>query len=287
MAKIRDLLAEGPSFSFEFFPPKTPEGEANLDKTVAELAELHPTFVSLTYGALGSTRSTTRDTVIAINRDQDFPAMAHLTCVGHDRAEVVELLGQYDEAGVENILALGGDPPADGSDPGGEFAYASELVEVVREAGDFCIGVAAHPEGHPRSPDMESDRRHLAAKLELADFANTQFAFSPEPYLRLIDELAALGCDKPVIPGVMLFTTVSGVRRMSGINATTIPDAMQEALDRAEDDPDAVRELAVDLATDLAGELLDQGVPGLHIYTLNRSGAAQQLWENLDLGSRR
>lgn len=285
MAKIHQLLAEGQTYSFEFFPPKTPDGEANLDKTVAELADLGPSYISLTYGALGSTRSTTRDTVIAINRERGFPAMAHLTCVGHTRDEVIELLRQYREGGVENILALGGDPPADGSDPGGEFTHASELVELVRESGDFSIGVAAHPEGHPRSSDRASDRRHLAAKLEMADFAITQFFFRAEDHFRLVDELRGLGCAKPVIPGVMLFTTVGGVRRMAAMNKAAIPPALDAALERADGDPDQIHQLAVEVATALSRELLDAGAPGLHLYTLNRAAAAREIWANLDLGS--
>src|ERR1051325_349764 len=162
MARIGDLLATRPTLSFEFFPPKDDEMERALDKAVGELAELRPSFVSVTYGAGGSTRERTRDVVVRINREQAFPAMAHLTCVGHTRADVARLLDEYAANGVENILALGGDPPADGSDPGGEFAYAIELVELVRaHPAGFSVGVAAHPELHPRSTSREEDRRQL------------------------------------------------------------------------------------------------------------------------------
>ena len=178
MTRICDLLDAGPTLSFELFPPKTDEAERMLEKAVVELAELRPSFVSVTYGALGSTRERTREVVTRINREQPFPAMPHLTCVGHSRRDIAELLDHYAANGVENILALGGDPPADGSDPGGEYEHASQLVEQVRaHPAGFSVGVAAHPEVHPRSPSRESDRRHLAAKLEAADFAMSQFFF--------------------------------------------------------------------------------------------------------------
>ena len=287
MARIRDLMAAGPSYSFEFFPPKTDEAERTLEKTVAELAPLHPTFISVTYGALGSTQERTKEVVIRINREQSFPAMAHLTCVGHTRAEVAELLDEYQDNEIENILALGGDPPADGGDPGGEYEFAIQLLEQVRaHDADFSVGVAAHPELHPRSPDRESDRRHLAEKLALADFGVTQFFFDAADHLRMIDELTALGCDTPVVPGVMLFTTYSGLVRMAKMNQAELPDALMERLEPVQEDADEIRRIAVDACTELCQELLDAGVPGLHVYTLNRSEGATQLWENLDLGSR-
>ena len=200
-----------------------------------------PSFVSVTYGALGSTRERTRDVVVRINRDQAFPAMAHLTCVGHTRADVDQLLDEYASNGVENILALGGDPPADGSEPGGDFAFARDLVEVVRaHPAGFSIGVAAHPELHPRSTGTADDRRRLAEKLELADFAVTQFFFDVDPYLRMVDELADLGCDKPILPGVMPFISVAGVQRMAAMNGTAIPAPLLERLEAAAGDPDEV-----------------------------------------------
>src|SRR5512134_1235935 len=166
MTRIADLLDAGQTLSFELFPPKTDEAERMLEKAVVELAELRPSFVSVTYGALGSSRERTRDVVTRINAEQAFPAMPHLTCVGHTRADIAELLDHYADHGVENILALGGDPPADGSDPGGEYEHASQLVEQVRaHPAGFAVAVAAHPEVHPRSPDRDSDRRYLAAKL--------------------------------------------------------------------------------------------------------------------------
>jgi methylenetetrahydrofolate reductase (NADPH) len=281
MTHVRDLIAAGPTVSFEFFPPKTPEGHQNLEKIVGELADLEPSFVSVTYGALGSTRSTTRDVVVRINREYPFPAVAHLTCVGHTRTEIRDLLDEYRSGGVQNILALGGDPPADGSDPGGEFDYAAELVELVRESGDFSIGVAAHPELHPRSPDREGDRRHLADKLALADFGVTQFFFDADDYFAMMDELAALGCDTPVIPGLMLFTTASGLERMAAMNKAALPPVLTERVEAAGDDTDEIRRVAVDTVAELSQRLLDGGAPGLHLYTLNRSAGVTELWPSL------
>lgn len=284
MTRITDLVAAGRTLSFELFPPKTEEAERQLEKCVLELAELEPSFVSVTYGALGSTRDRTRAAVTRINAEQPFPAMPHLTCVGHTRADIDELLDGYAEAGIENILALGGDPPADGTAVTGDFTYASELLEVVRShPAGFSVGVAAHPEVHPRSPDRASDRRHLAAKLERADFAMTQFFFDVAHYARLVEELDALGCRKPVLPGVMPFVSVAGVRRMAAMNATHIPDDLQVRLDEVDGDPEAVRRLGVEVATRLCQELLGLGVPGLHLYALNRSESVREVVASLEL----
>ena len=285
MTRIKDLLESGRTLSFEFFPPKNDEMERQLEKAVAELAELQPSFVSVTYGALGSSRERTREAVTRINREQPFPAVPHLTCVGHSRADIAELLDQYAASGIENILALGGDPPADGSDSGGEYEHASELVAQVREhPGDFSVGVAAHPEIHPRSPDRESDRRYLAAKLAEADFAMTQFFFNVDDYLRLVDELHELGCDKPVLPGVMPVATVAGVRRMAGMNGSVIPEPLLERLLAADGQPEEVRKIGVETATELCAALLAEDAPGLHLYALNRSESVKEIHANLGLG---
>jgi methylenetetrahydrofolate reductase (NADPH) len=282
---IADLLAAGPTLSFEFFPPKNDEAERQLEKTIHELAPLRPSFVSVTYGAGGSTRDRTRDIVIDVNRTQAFPAMAHLTCVGHTRGRVAELLDEYADAGVRNILALGGDPPADGSDAGGDYAYALELVEQVREhPGGFSIGVAAHPELHPRSGgDRASDRRHLATKLAAADFGITQFFFVADDYLRMVDELAALGCDTPVLPGIMPATNVAGLVRMATMNGSVVPAPLLARLQAVADDPDAVRDIGVEAATEVSARLLEAGVPGLHLYALNRSASILRIVADLGL----
>lgn len=283
--RIPDLLTAGPTWSIEFFPPKTEEAEEQFARTIAELAPLEPSFASVTYGALGSTKDSTRDIVVGMNADHAFPTMAHLTCVGHTRDEIRELLDVYADNGVRNILALGGDPPADGSPMTGEFTYASDLVDLVRShRGDFSVGVAAHPEVHPRSPDRISDRRQLAAKLERADFAITQFFFGVQDYVHLMDELADLGCERPVIPGVMPFISGNGLRRMAKMNGTHIPGTIDRRLD---DDPEAITRLGVEVATELTGNLFDAGAPGVHLYTLNRSPSVMRVRENLGLGAAR
>ena len=285
MTRIHELLDAGPTLSFELFPPRTDDAERLLEKAVAELAELRPSFVSVTYGALGSTRDRTRDLVTRINHEQPFPAMPHLTCVGHTRADIAELLDHYAEREVENILALGGDPPADGSDPGGDYRYASELVEQVREhPAGFSVGVAAHPEVHPRSVDRAADRRHLAAKLEVADFAMTQFFFAIDDYLRLVDDLADLGCDKPIVPGVMPIASVAGLVRMAGMNGSAIPAPLLDRLEAVADQPDEITKVGIEVATELGAALLAEDAPGLHLYALNRSAAVRAIHTNLHLG---
>ncbi len=284
MTRIAELLAAGPTWSFEFFPPKTPDGATALATAVDDLATLRPSFVSVTYGALGVTREPTRATVVRINSEQPFPAMPHLTCVGHTRGELVDLLHGYRQAGIENILALAGDPPADGSEATGDFTYATELVELVREVGEFSVAVAAFPEVHPRSPDHQTDRRYLAAKLETVDFGMSQFFFDVEHYRRMVDDLADLGCTKPILPGVMPFISVSGTRRMSAVNGTTIPTWLQEQMDAVDGDAEATRRLGVQVATDLVAQLLDFGVPGVHLYSMNRSNSIMEIYEKLGIG---
>ncbi len=283
MTRIADLLAKGPTWSFEFFPPKTPEGLVAFDAAVTELSALDPSFVSVTYGALGATRDTTRDLVIRVNAEQSFPAMPHLTCVGHSRAELVDLLESYRAGGVENVLALAGDPPADGSDPGGDFVYATELIELIREVGDFSVAVAAFPELHPRSPDRATDRRFLAAKLARADFAVSQFFYDADHYRQLLDELADLGSETPVIPGVMPFVNVAGTRRMAAMNGSVIPAWLQEKLDGVDGDAEATRCLGVEVAAELVAELLQAGAPGIHLYALNRANSIQEIYGRLGL----
>jgi methylenetetrahydrofolate reductase (NADPH) len=283
MTHIADLIAAGPTISFEFFPPKTDEMERSLALALTRLAPLQPSFVSVTYGALGSTKARTREIVLQVNAENTFPAMPHLTCVGHSRADLVELLDTYRAGGIDNILALGGDPPADGSDPGGEYMYAMELVNLVREVGGFGVSVAAQPELHPRSPDRDSDRRHLAAKLELADYAITNFFWDAKHYVRLMDDLAAIGCDKPVIPSVMPFINVPGVLRMSEVNGTHVPDDLRARMEAVDGDPKAVRILGEDVATQICADLLAAGAPGLHLYTMNRSLSVRNVLGKLGL----
>jgi methylenetetrahydrofolate reductase (NADPH) len=277
VARIGDLLRAGPTLSFEFGPPRDDEGAARLEKTLHELRPLAPSFVSVTYGAGGSTRETTREIVEHIHRDLDMIVMPHLTCVAQTHADIYGLLHGYADIGIENILALAGDVPNDGKEHTSDFAYAVELIELARNVGDFSIGVSAFPEGHPRSPTIESDRRYLAAKLALADFAITQFFFDAAPYFRLRDELDAMGVMTPVLPGVMLFTNIDGARRMSSLNNTTIPPWLDERMAAADGKPGDVRRLAVEVAGTLVAELLAGGAPGVHLYTMNFSRATREL----------
>ncbi len=283
MTRISTLLQAGRTFSFEFFPPKNDEAQAALTRAIIELEPLAPSFVSVTYGAGGSTRERTRDLVVQMRRETKIPPMAHLTCVGHTRAEIQDIIGSYVEAGVENVLALAGDLPADGTDiPPSDYVYAADLVEHLRSITDMCIGVAAHPEGHPRSPDLATDRRHMAAKLQMADFATTQFFFEVEHYVRLVNELADLGCTKPVIPGIMPVTNLSQVQRMAAMSGTEFPSWLHDELASMKT-PEDVRRAGVDAATRLCAELLEANAPGLHFYTMNRSTATREIYAELGL----
>ena len=224
--------------------------------------------------------------VLHIERDTSIPAMAHLTCIGHTREELVDILTGYRSAGLQNILALAGDPPPGEEVPPPseqELAYALDLVELVHEVGDFSVGVAAHPELHPRSTDRASDREHLAAKLAVADFAITQFFFRASDYLSMVDELAALGVTKPILPGIMPVTNAGQVKRFAAMAGAECPTDLAERLVAARDDPAEVRRIGVEVATELCQELLDAGVPGLHFYTLNRSTATREIYANLGL----
>jgi methylenetetrahydrofolate reductase (NADPH) len=283
VAKISDILAAGRTLSFEFFPPRTPEAEAQLEQTLVELESLRPSYVSVTYGAGGSTRDRTHDLVVRINRDTSMTAMAHLTCAAHTRAELTDVVTRYGDARVENILALGGDPPKELELPPGELEHAIELVRLARGLGDFSIGVAVHPEPHPRSPTIESDRRFTAEKLAEADFGITQFFFEPRHYFELVDAMRARGVERPVIPGIMPVLSLAGIKRMAELQGSAFPDWLAERLHAVGDDPKAVRQVGIDEATRLCASLLEGGAPGLHFYTLNRSPATREIATNLGL----
>lgn len=276
--RVDELLAEGPTRSFEFFPPKSDEETSVLERTLKDLDELRPSFVSVTYRGGVASRQRTFDLVTKIQSEGRVSAMAHLICVGHRREEMRELLRRYAAAGVVNVMALGGDLPEDPGLAASEFTYALDLVELIREVGEFCVGVGAHPQGHPRSPDLTSDRRHLAAKLDAADFAVTQFFFEAAEWSRLVGELHELGVDKPVVPGIMPVTTLSGIEHMATMGAA-VPTALRErlAVAHARGGPAAVRAEGVAAATELCRELLAAEVPGLHFYTLNRSTATREI----------
>jgi methylenetetrahydrofolate reductase (NADH) len=283
MPKIHEILTRGISISFEFFPPRTDEAQATLEQTLLELEVLRPSCVSVTYGAGGTTRELTHDTVVRINRETTMTAMAHLTCAAHTRAELTTIIERYRDSGIENILALGGDPPADLDLPPGELHYAVELVRLVRSLGDFSIGVAAHPEPHPRSPSLADDRRHTAEKLAEADFAITQFFFDADHYFDLVDSLHELGVDKPVIPGIMPVLSLAAITRMTEMQGSEFPAWLAAELNAVGDDPAAVRRIGIEEATKLCRRLLDGGAPGLHFYTLNRSTATREIYANLGL----
>ena len=287
MAKISDILAGGRSISFEFFPPRSPEAEEQLERTLVELEPLQPSYVSVTYGAGGSTRDRTHDLVVRINRDTSMTAMAHLTCAAHTRAELVDVVTRYRDAGVENVLALGGDPPKELELPPGELEHAVDLVRLTRSIGDFSIGVAVHPEPHPRSPTVESDRRFTAQKLAEADFGVTQFFFEAHHYFELVDALEQRGVDRPVIPGIMPVLSIAGIRRMAELQGSAFPDWLAQRLHEVEDDPAAVRAAGIEEATRLCAALLEGGAPGLHFYTLNRSPATREIAANLGLAPAR
>jgi methylenetetrahydrofolate reductase (NADPH) len=287
VTRIVQLLAAGRTTSFEFFPPKTDDGEAALRRTLNELEPLAPSFVSITYGAGGSTRERTHRLVVDLLQHTSMPPMAHLTAVSHTRAELREILTRYRDEGVVNILALRGDPPRD-ADPAEvffELEHALQLVELAREIGGerFTIGVAAHPAGHPTAPDLATDRRYLAAKLALADLAVTQFFFTAVEYERLVDDLAALGCTKPILPGIMPITNIRQIERFAQLSGTEVPVALATRFHALGDDEAAVRALGIEVATELCRQLLDAGAPGLHFYTLNRSTATREIHRNLGL----
>jgi len=287
MAKIGDLLAAGRTFSFEFGPPRTEEAERRLEKTLLELEPLQPDFVSVTYGAGGSTRDKTREIVEHIHRDTSMLPMPHLTCVAHTRDQIAEIVSGYRDAGLVNLLALGGDPPVEDPAPPSDFDYAIELIGLVKELGDFSVGVAAFPELHPRSgTDRESDRRHLAAKLQLADFGITQFFFRCEDYFRLVEELTALGVDKPVLPGIIPVTNLGQVERFAKLAGADFPRDFAEKLEAVAHDPNEVRRIGVEKAIELTQTLLDGGAPGVHFYTLNFSKATREIYAALGLGPR-
>src|SRR5687768_15323833 len=252
MTRIADLLAAGRTYSFEFGPPRTDAAQLSLGRTIAELEPLGPSFVSVTYGAGGSTRTRTQEVVTWIRKETRIPPMAHLTCQSHVRDEIVSLLEAYKEAGIENILALGGDPPKDPADvKPSDYAHACELIDELDTFNHFSIGVAAHPEVHPRSPDRATDRRHLADKLRRADFAITQFFFEAEHWIRLVNELADLDVHKPVLPGIMPITNMALVRRMAELSGAEVPAWVVERIEVARDDPDELRKIGVDIATEL------------------------------------
>ncbi|WP_137813486.1 methylenetetrahydrofolate reductase [NAD(P)H] [Gandjariella thermophila] len=288
MSVVERISGTRSVFSVEFFPPRDAEDEVRLWRAIRDLEPLDPAFVSITYGAGGSSRDRTIRTTARVAQETTLVPMAHLTAVNHSVAELRHVIGWYAAVGVRNILAIRGDPPGD---PMGEWiphpdgvTYAAELVRLVRELGDFCVGVAAFPYGHPRSVDLDTDTDHLVGKLRAgADFAVAQLFFEAEDFLRLRDRVAARGCQAPILPGVMPLTTVRTLRKAVELSGAPASPALAARLEPFADDPAAFRAVGIDLVTELCQRLLAEGVPALHFYTLNRSTATKEVVGRLGL----
>ncbi|WP_257456376.1 methylenetetrahydrofolate reductase [NAD(P)H] [Archangium lipolyticum] len=281
--KIRNRLnPSNPCFSFEFFPPKTDEGTANLLRTLEDLTPLEPGFVSVTYGAGGSTRDKTVELVTRIKRETGIEAMAHLTCVGHTRDELREVLRRLADAKLENVLALRGDPPQGQKTfepvPGG-FRNATELVRFIREEDfNFCLGGACYPEGHVETVSRDEDLRNLKAKVDAGlDFVITQLFFDNAFYFDFVERARRIGINVPIVPGIMPITNYEQVQRFTRMCGATVPMRLTLQLERVKDQPEALVQLGVAHATVQCMELLSRGVPGIHFYTLNKSPATRMI----------
>jgi methylenetetrahydrofolate reductase (NADPH) len=282
MPTVLERIGSGRFVSFELWPPRTPESAASLEEAIEQLAPLGPAFVAITYGAGGSTRERTHDLVVRLV-DSPLLPLAHLTCAAHHVEELTELMGRYRRAGVDNLLALHGDPPLSAAEelPEGDVRYARELVALAREQGFPCVGVAVHAEGHPAATSREADLEHQAAKLRDADFALTQFLHRADDYVRHVEELSRRGAGAPIVPGVMPITNVRQVERMAQMSGTSIPAELAQRLQAVAGDPAEVRRVGVEHATSLCRDLLDAGAPGLHFYTMNRAAATLEVCANL------
>ncbi|WP_028949918.1 methylenetetrahydrofolate reductase [NAD(P)H] [Sulfurihydrogenibium subterraneum] len=287
MKIIDKLKKEKISISFEFFPPKTKELEDALFKTIEELKPVNPTFVSVTYGAGGSTREKTRDTVKKIHEETGLTVMAHLTCVGHSREEIRQILEDYKNIGIENILALRGDIPMsfDKKDiPFDGCKYASELVSFIKYNFQdyFCIAVASYPEGHPESPNLERDIYYFKQKVEAgASFSITQMFFDNVYFYDFLDRCEKAGIKIPIIPGIMPITNFNQIRKFASLCGATIPEEVVKLFEKYADNPEETKKTGIEFATKQCEDLLKNGVKGLHFYTLNKSDATIQIYNNI------
>ena len=273
------------AFSFEFFPPKTEQAAASLAAAVGKLAQLKPGFCSVTFGAGGSTREKTFETVVEIQQATGIPAAPHLSCIASTRQNVREVLQAYQASGIRRIVALRGDMPS-GTMSAGELRYANELVEFIRAetGGHFHIEVAAYPEVHPQAANAEADLRNFKRKVEAgADSAITQYFYTAEAYFRFVDDCEKLGLDIPIVPGIMPITNYTQLARFSEACGAEIPRWMRKRLELLGDDRAAIRAFGLEVVSELCRRLLEQGSPGLHFYTLNQSDACLAIWENLGL----
>ena len=275
--RISDILRLGrPCFSFEFFPPKTDEGARTLFSTIEALRPLDPAFVSLTYGAGGSTRTRTVDLAKRIQSEIGLTVMSHITCAGSTREELVAIFRDLRQAGVENVLALRGDAPKDGSAPTGELHYATDLVGLLRDEFDFSVGGACYPEVHPEAADAATDLAHLAEKVARgAEFLVSQLFFDNDRYFAFVERARAAGIAVPIVPGIMPITDYRQIARFTAMCGATIPASLRAALEDRIDEPEAVAELGVAYATLQCVDLLERGAPGIHFYTLNKSPATR------------
>jgi methylenetetrahydrofolate reductase (NADPH) len=274
-----------PVFSFEFFPPKTPPGFEQLFQTIQELKPLEPDFVSVTWGAGGSTRRKTVELVIQIEQEVGLTAMAHLSCIGSSPDELAATLDRLAAGGIRNVLALGGDRPRDYVPPPGAFAHANELVAFIRARWDFCLGGACYPETHPLAEGPEADLRHLVRKVAAGvDFLITQLFFENADYFAFVERARAAGIRAPIVPGIMPIVSVAGIRRMTSLSGARIPDELAASLAAVEHDDALTREVGVEWATLQCRELLERGAPGIHFYTLNRSSATRAILQQLRAG---
>jgi methylenetetrahydrofolate reductase (NADPH) len=285
---IRDCFQSGrPVFSFEFFPPKTEEGLKNLYGTIEELAPLQPSFVSVTYGAGGTTRDLTVDLTSRIKREIGLEAMAHLTCVGHSADEIAAVVDRLRDGGIENILALRGDPPKGATEfvrPENGFGYAQELTRFLRSRyqDSLCLGGACYPEKHVEAASAEEDLAHLKGKSEAGvDFLVTQLFFDPADYFRFVERARAAGIMQPIVPGIMPVTNVTQLERFTSMCGAGIPTALRDRLARIRDDEQGVIQAGIEWATEQCRALLDAGAPGVHFYTLNRSLSTRMVYLNL------